>query len=388
MAMREPLQLKELAPLEFPRTHAALREGIAAGLSPGFVAGLWQLKDRRHAHVAAVGNRRAIPSAEPMLPDTTFDLASVSKVFGTAALAATLVERKWIQWNAPLKCFLPEFPTDDVLLSHLLSHTAGLSWWEPYWQKLRERFGDPLWRAPIADRQREMRRLMCAAPREARPGERAVYSDPSFMLLGFALEEATSMPLDSAIRDLVWSQMGIEMGEGKGAFYRRIDNSPENARLDFVAATEKDSWRGGLLQGQVHDDNCWAMGGYAGHAGAFGRAQDVLQFAARLVMGHFSRETLGAMWTRVPQPSGCERTLGWDTPSGAEPSAGRFFSPRSVGHLGYTGTSIWIDPEASLAVTLLGTRVHPDRNEERIQAFRKFRPRFHDALREDLRAQY
>ena len=138
-----------------------------------------------------------------------------------------------------------------------------------------------------------------------------------------------------------------------------------------------------MLQGQVHDDNCWAMGGYAGHAGVFGCAEDVLRFAARLLGGFFPKEILGALWTRVALPVGCERTLGWDTPSGLLSSAGKKASARMVGHLGFTGTSLWIDPVEGWAVTLLSNRVHPSRDNQKI---RSFRPVFHDTLAEELAA--
>ena len=144
--------------------------------------------------------------------------------------------------------------------------------------------------------------------------------------------------------------MGIET-----AYFRHVTDEPVRGRCENVAATEESAWRGGLLQGQVHDDNCWAMGGYGGHAGAFGTIRDVLQFARALYPigergGFLTSLTLKAAWSPVLHPPGCSRTLGWDMPSGQEPSAGRYFSSKSVGHLGFTGTSLWIDPEAGLAV--------------------------------------
>jgi CubicO group peptidase (beta-lactamase class C family) len=166
-----------------------------------------------------------------------------------------------------------------------------------------------------------------------------------------------------------------------GAEFRRVTRGVEESRIEEAAATENCPWRGGVLQGQVHDDNCWAMGGYAGHAGAFGAVRDVPQFSAELSTRFLSRETLQAAWTRVSEPPGCERTLGWDTPSGQDPAASSLFSPRSVGHLGFTGTSLWIDPDAGLAAALLSNRVHPSRENAGIKPFRA---RFHRALREDL----
>src|SRR5262249_54428427 len=150
----------------------------------------------------------------------------------------------------------------------------------------------------------------------------------------------------------VWEPMGVST-----AFYRRIPGASP-VPVETVAPTESCPWRERVLQAEVHDDNCWSMGGYAGHAGAFGDVRAVLELPRALYAGFLSRETLSAMWTRVP---GFDRTLGWDAPSGEEPSAGRLFSRNSVGHLGYTGTSLWIDKDAGLAVALLSNRVHPTR---------------------------
>lgn len=363
---------------QFPRTCKALESAVADGVAPGFVAGVYLASEPGIARVGATGQRRLIPSPQPMLPDTLFDLASVSKVVATATLAATLVDRGWIDWESPLEAFLPATRLKGVRLRHLLAHTAGLPAWQPLWQRLRDRFAPtPLYRVSVEERQAEMRRLVLEVEPEAPVDQKSVYSDPSFLLLGFALEEATGMPLDHAVPRFVWSAMG----EG-GLHYRRVERAPEASILDEAAATEKDEWRG-VLQGQVHDENCWAMGGYGGHAGVFGRAEDVLRVAAALLGGFLSPATLRAAWTRVASPVGCERTLGWDTPSGPASSAGRYFSTRSVGHLGFTGTSLWIDPEAGIAATLLSNRVHPTRDNVKI---RELRPRFHDALREDLAA--
>jgi CubicO group peptidase (beta-lactamase class C family) len=370
-------------PRRFATALEAMRAGVAEGVAPGMVAGLWDVREPGAIHVAAAGKRRVFPPqlpALPMLPETVFDLASLTKIMATATLAATLVDRRWISWNTPLGAILPQANHPGVELRHLMSHTAGFIAWEPLWERMRAKFGDvPLPHIPVAERQRAMREIVLALKPEVAPDERALYSDIDFLLLGFALEEVAGLPLDGAVRRFVWEPMGLET-----AFFAHVDDDPVRGRREDVAATEESAWRGGMLQGQVHDDNCWSMGGYAGHAGAFGTVRDVLQFARALYpglsgqAGFLSKETLHAVWTRVPLPPGCSRTLGWDTPSGDEPSAGRYFSKKSVGHLGYTGTSLWIDPEAGLAVALLTNRVHPTRDNNLIRAFRS---KFHDALR-------
>ena len=386
--------------IEFPTAAAVLERAVASGEIPGAVAGVeWGSgPGDRHGgsltaatapriplrRIAAFGQRRLIPSTQPMLTATIFDLASLTKIMGTAALTARLVDRGWIDWETPLHRLLPGAAPGlrgtTVRVRHLLSHTAGYTAWEPLWEKMRARFAPRLLtEVAVAERQLAMRELVLAIRPDAAPGDSCVYSDISFLLLGFALEEVLQMPLDLAVEREVFRAMGLR------AFYRRVDRElSRGGHDDRVAATEDCPWRGGVLQGQVHDDNCWSMGGYAGHAGVFGTAADVLDFA-RDIQGNFlSRATRQAMWTRVSAPAGCTRTLGWDTPSGPESSAGRHFQPGTVGHLGFTGTSLWIDREAGVTVTLLTNRVHPSR-ETSTAAIKRLRPEFHDAVREDLR---
>ena len=379
------LLLKELDAARFPKTQAVIRDAIRDGVTPGLVAGFWDARIPDEITVTAAGSRRKVPSEQPMEAGTVFDLASLTKIMATSTLAAVLVDRGWIRWDTRLSAILPGYPVrglrSEIELRHLLSHTAGFIAWRPFWEELRARFGDAaraptrLHEVPVADRQRAMRELVFSVEPEVAPGTRCLYSDVSFLLLGHALEEVTRMPLDRAVAEFVLKPFGMD-----GAFYRRVNADPSSGRLDAVAATEDCPWRGGVIQGQVHDDNTWAMGGYAGHAGLFGSIRDVLQFA-RVLPRMISPRTLREAWTRVDRPPGCPRTLGWDTPSGPDSSAGRYFGPGTVGHLGFTGTSLWLDPSAGLAVGLLTNRVHPSR--ENI-AIRQLRPRLHDALREDL----
>lgn len=362
---------------EFPNTWDVLRKGVALGVAPGMVAGCWDARRPDRFYATSIGHRRLNPTPQQMSVDTVFDLASVSKVMATATLAARLVDRRWIDWSTRVQALLPQFRFKEIELGHLLSHTAGFVDWVPLGKMLESRFApQPLHEIAISDRQKAMREWVYDLEPDRRPGEKAVYSDISFLLLGFALEEVTQMPLDRAVKSFVWDPMGI-----RGAHYLRIFANADRGARPEVAATELCSWRQAIIQGQVHDENCWAMGGYGGHAGVFANAHDVLQFAKALLNGFLSRETLHAFWTPVSRPSECTRTLGWDTPSGEEPSASRLFSQRSVGHLGFTGTSLWIDPQARLAVTLLTNRVHPTRENVKI---REFRPLFHQALRTDL----
>ena len=362
---------------QFPRTFEIVQSAVEQQVAPGFVIGVWQKKDPDLFYLGAFGQRRWVPSSLPLSVDTVFDLASLTKVVATAPLAAVLVERGWLSWDTPVVSILPEFGSAEVEVRHLLSHSAGFVAWKPFWQTLRDQLApggraSELEKVDLRVRQALMRKLILSEIPGEKPGTRALYSDVSFLLLGFLLEELLGRPLhDAALRDL-WRPLGL-MG-----FQFRPGHQPSEA----IAATEQCPWRERVLQGEVHDDNCWAMGGVAGHAGVFGTAEDLLKYIRCLVLGRFlSPRVLSAMWTPVATPQGCGRTLGWDTPSQENSSAGRFFSRNSVGHLGFSGTSVWYDLDAELAVVLLSNRIHPSRENGKMKSFR---PVFHDAVRTDL----
>ncbi|HWP34819.1 MAG TPA: serine hydrolase, partial [Thermodesulfobacteriota bacterium] len=217
--------------------------------------------------------------------------------------------------------------------------------------------------------------LVDATPLEALPGTRALYSDLGFVTLGAVLEAAGDAPLEALYRRYVREPFGLD----------ETDYAPRGAPPPWppgtaVAATEVSAWRGGVIEGEVHDDTAWAMGGVAGHAGLFGTARDLHRFAARwLAMaegaaGPLPRPLVLETFRRQGAP-GTTRTLGWDTPAPEGSQAGTRLAPVSIGHLGYAGTSLWIDPTRRLVVVLLTNRVHPTRENRRILAFR---PRFHD----------
>ncbi|OFZ84133.1 MAG: hypothetical protein A3K03_08380 [Bdellovibrionales bacterium RIFOXYD1_FULL_44_7] len=365
----------------FPLSTRVLETGLAEGVAPGFVAAYWDSSYPNKAFIAAKGYRRAIPSPLPVFADTVFDLASVTKVFTTATLITRLIEKKWLSWNTSLKSVLCDYPYPEIQIKHLLSHTSGLPAWHPFWEKIRATFNDKdktvLFKVPIEERQKEMKRLVFSIAPEYKPGEKVIYSDLGFILLGFVIEEIVSLSFDQAVRIHLWQPLGIN-----NAFFNRVDRSVEKGAIESAAATEVCPWRGGVLQGQVHDDNCWAMGGYAGHAGAFATASDLIYFSRELVSGFLSFETLSLISKRLKEPKGCERTLGWDTPSGPTPAFGKGFSPNSFGHTGFTGTSLWIDPDNGIVVALLSNRVHPTRENPKIKTFRS---NFHQALSQDLK---
>lgn len=297
--------------------------------------------------------------------ETVFDLASVSKVVGTTALAMLLYERGLLDLEAPVAGVLPEFARGDarrnrVTLRMLLAHSSGLPGYERLFQKARSR--------------EELLAAAFSLPLEAEPGARPVYSDIGFMVLGEALARIADEPLDSFCTREIFGPLGLA---------HTTYCPPPQWKTQIPPTVEDKEFRHRTIQGEVQDENASVLGGVAGHAGTFSTAGDVAVFAhCMLSAGRpiFRPQTVALFTTRESAPAGTSRALGWDTPSPPSQS-GKFFSARSFGHLGYTGTSLWIDPERQLSVTLLTNRTWPDCSSQRIKAVR---PGFHDTVIEAL----
>src|SRR5262245_56868460 len=248
----------------------------------------------------------------------------------------------------------------DVTLRDLLAHCSGLPAWRPFF---RDHEGRAAYESAIA-----------AEPLEYVPRTRSIYSDLDFMLLGFIVDGR--LPFVDRFA-LMLSRMGI---------VEEIQFTPPTLWHARIAPTEQDPWRGRLLVGEVHDENAAALGGVAGHAGLFGTAAAVGSYARHVLQvlagrsGAFRRETLEAFISRRADVTGSSRALGWDTMLPSSPCGGRM-SSQSFGHTGFTGTSLWIDPERGIYVVLLTNRVHPSRTNE---AIKQIRPAFHDAVLTEL----
>ena len=297
------------------------------------------------------------------VPDTVFDLASLTKVIATSSIAMHLMEDRRLSPDTPLSTLLPEW-TDrtpaPILMRHLLDHSAGLPGHAPLWETAAGRH--------------EFIGAIRTLPLEGAPGERSVYSDLGFILLGFALEEVAGWSLDAQFRRLADA---LALGD--------ISYLPPDSWRPRTAPTEFDRWRGRMLVGEVHDENAGALGGVAGHSGLFGTAAAVGRFA-QVVLRTFeavtplgSPATMRRMGARTGVP-GSSRALGWDTMLPTS-SCGTRLSPTAIGHTGFTGTSLWIDWERDVYVVLLTNRVHPTRTNTRLSAVR---PLVHDAVAADL----
>jgi serine-type D-Ala-D-Ala carboxypeptidase len=297
--------------------------------------------------MAAFGRLSYAPNAPHALIDTPYDLASLTKVLVTTTLVMQLVDAGRLEVEQPLSSLLPGFQgggRERVTLGQLLDHSSGLPAQLPLYRELR-------------GREAFLARLL-SVPLEAEPGTRSAYSDPGFLLLGAALEAHAGAPLDVLAGERILGPLGLAA----------TGYCPAPELCARIAPTEEDPWRGRLLQGEVHDENAWALGGVAPHAGLFGSAPDLARFARCLLAGgsldgvRLVREaTLRRFVARTGRPPGTSRALGWDTPSGPDSSAGRLMSTRAFGHLGFVGTSLWIDPEQQRYVLLLANRVHPTR---------------------------
>jgi CubicO group peptidase (beta-lactamase class C family) len=297
------------------------------------------------------------------LPETVFDLASLTKVIATSSIAMQLMEGPRLTPDTPLSTLLPEW-TDrtrtPILVRHLLDHSAGLPATAPLWQAATSRL--------------EFIEAIRALPVEQEPGSVSVYSDLGFILLGFALEEAAGESLDAQFRRLADA---LALGD--------ITYLPPASWRLRTAPTEFDESRGRMLVGEVHDENAGALGGVAGHAGLFGTAAAVGRFAQVVLRTFRSTTLLGSpgMMRRMAAPTGVpgsSRALGWDTMLPTS-SCGTRLSPTAIGHTGFTGTSLWIDWERDTYVVLLTNRVHPTRANGRLTAVR---PLVHDAVAADL----
>ena len=299
----------------------------------------------------------------PVDKETLFDLASLTKPLSTSLLLYTLFTQEQIHPEDRLaRVWQDELPFDkgQLTLRSLLNHSSGLPAYYPWFQEF----------APVQRQENKallMQRII-TAPLSAPP---QTYSDLGFMLLGNIVEQVYGQDLATAFREQISLPLGLE---------QELLFCPPAQR--DCAATEFCRWRGRVIQGEVHDEHCWLLGGQAGHAGLFGTLEGVLQLCEAILDQWIgtSSSPWGDFLSQGHIP-GCTWCLGFDTPSPGTSSSGRYFSPQSLGHLGFTGTSFWIDPDHEVIVVLLSNRVHPSRENKKIQ---QFRPIFHDLLMEEF----
>ncbi len=360
----------------FSEAFAVLENAIAQRAFPA--ASIAVTSHGKLAALRAFGAFNYEPGSPQVTTASVFDLASVSKAVATTSMAMILYQRGLLDLEAPIAVVVPEFAATgadsrrrEVTVRMLLAHSSGLPAYEKLFLRVKTK----------AD-------LLAAAfttPLTADPGARAEYSDIGFIILGIALERIADETLDRFCQRELFGPLGM----AHTAF------NPPAGWHDSIPPTADDvSFRHRIIQGEVQDENASVLGGVAGHAGLFATAEDLATFAHSLLQVAKTSatpalhkellrpETLALFTTREASPAGTSRALGWDTPSSPSQS-GKYFSARSFGHLGYTGTSLWIDPQRQLSITLLSNRTWPDCAN---QAIKQVRPRFHDAVVEAIDA--
>jgi CubicO group peptidase (beta-lactamase class C family) len=348
----------------FASAFELIRQAIA---DRAFPAASLAITHRGHlVGLKAFGRFTYEPDSLDATAASIFDLASVTKVVATTSMAMTLYERGLLDLDLPVVAAVAEFAGEDprrdaVTMRMLLAHSSGL----PAYEKL-------FLRAKTRD---ELLSAAFATPLIANPGAKAEYSDIGFIVLGVALERIAEESLDHFCQHEVFGPL---------AMTHTAFNPPSAWRASIPPTANDQSFRSRIIQGEVQDENASVMGGVAGHAGVFSNAEDMGTFAHTMLSGGrpiLRPETLALFTRRESSPQGTSRGLGWDTPSSPSQS-GKHFSSNSFGHLGYTGTSLWIDPERQLSITLLTNRTWPDCSN---QAIKQLRPKFHNAVTKSLK---
>lgn len=330
----------------------ALAEALETTRNPGAVVYVADL-DQTHVHEAR-GFRQLIPEKQPARKDTLYDLASLTKVVATTTAILLLRDGGQLRLRQPVTDFVPEHAFDGMTPYHLLTHTAGFIPWKPYYET-----------------ETSVEAMLALAAREgieARPGLRSRYSDFGYMLLGLIVETVAKERFDAFCRKEIFEPLGM----ARTAF-RPPDDWKEN-----VAATEDCPWRKRVIVGEVHDQNAWAAGGVAGHAGLFSTAEDLATFCRALLGGRILREGTVEEMTRLDLvPNYPWQGLGWQLDPWRDKATGYLPSRFAFGHTGWTGTSMWLDRSTNLFAILLANTCHPSAASRNNPEFRRI---VHDAI--------
>lgn len=360
----------------------AVEKAIDKGELPGAVILATQGEELRYEGV--FGASVISPQRRDAQRDTIYDLASLTKVMATTASVMRLVGESKLQLDQPVADLIPGFADhgkSEITVRHLLTHSSGLRPWRAYFADLREkelrRGGNLL--GTRAGRDAIVQRILRSALVHD-PGEASVYGDLGFIVLGAVVEQVTGESLDVYCARNIFEPMGL--------CDTRYLPIPNEGDLSRYAATEQCEWRDKIVWGEVHDGNAWAMGGVAGHAGLFGTADDVMRFGLEMLAASrgqsslFGQDVATEFFRRQELSPDSDWALGWDTPTAAVSTSGQHFSQRSVGHTGFTGTSLWIDLETGLVIVLLANRVHLLAKKSKFA----LRPLVHDAIAEAFSA--
>jgi CubicO group peptidase (beta-lactamase class C family) len=354
-----------------------IKDEIFPSAAVGISCGLGREKKEITFHC---GNATFYPQKRLLKKDNFFDLASLTKPLATTMAILCLIKDNKIEIEEKLSSLIEKKiggEKNKITTRHLLSHSSGFPAHREYFKILKKR--------PFNKNNDFVEKLILEEALEYKPGTLSLYSDLGFILLGRIIEKKVECSLEKYVEEKVLKPLGME----KNIFYNPLNGVKKNHNKTLFTATENCPWRKKVLCGEVHDDNCYTLGGVTGHSGLFGNIKGVLAYTGVIlemwkgVAKHpnINNEDLGVFLTRQQQIPGSSWALGFDTPAITESSSGNYLSKKSVGHLGFTGTSFWIDPEKNVVIVLLTNRVHPSRENTKIK---QFRPNFHDRIMEKL----
>ena len=369
--------------MDFHSVESALRQAVEEGVFPGAVVVVG--KDGKIVYEQAVGSRALTPHKTPMELGTIFDLASLTKPMATTVAFMLLVKEKKVRLDDLITRIIPMygvFGKNLTTFRHLLNHSSGLPAWKAFYEEIikNEKKGRINFIGSRAAKhyvyeQIHSERLLST------PGSKCLYSDLGFMLLGEAIEVLTGATLDRFCQERIFKPFGMRATGFVDLSQLRTQRL--QPVQEMIAPTEDCPWRKKVLCGEVHDDNAYAMGGVAGHAGLFSSARDVHTFLIRMGQCFYGKDPflpqalVQEFFKRDESSSEGSFALGWDTPSAERSASGHLFSSHSVGHLGFTGCSLWWDLEKNSHIVFLSNRVHPTRKNDKIK---DFRPAIHDEI--------
>lgn len=353
---------------QFNDIERVINKAIEDKVFPGAVVLVW--KDVKTIYEKAYGNYTYDESSQKVKTNTIYDLASVTKVVATTTAAMIGYDKKLFSLDNKVVKYIPEFGVngkESITIKNLLLHNSGLPAWKKFYGR-ELKYDDVI-------------KEIYSSDLEYKTGEKTVYSDLGIIMLGKVIEKVTGKSLDRYCEDEIFTPLKMN-----STFY-----NPNDSLKKLCAPTEMDNyWRMRVLQGEVHDETSAMLNGVAGHAGLFSTAGDIAKLMSVLMnKGNYNdlqfikQSTIELFTKRYSAES--TRALGWDTKSDSGSSAGKYFSNYSFGHTGYTGTSIWADPERNLFVVLLTNRVYPTRENTKIQIVR---PQLHDVIIKFLEKNY
>jgi CubicO group peptidase (beta-lactamase class C family) len=358
-----------------------LQKGVFQEVFPCAAAGIsFKYGKKKRKIISYYGNASLYPEKRKLKKNTYFDLASLTKPLATTMAILCLIKKNKIGIDEKLPSLLEKKIKDEkkkITVRQLLGHCSGFPAHRDYYKILID--------IPYKKRGDFIENLLLKEKIEYTPESKVIYSDLGFMLLGRIIEKKAGCRLDKFVKEKILQPLKLE----EKIFFNPLYEKTKTQRNKEFAVTEICPWRKKILDGEVHDDNCYAMGGVAGHSGLFGNIEGVTTYTDFILdmwkgntkHPNIENRDLISFLKKQKKIPGSSRTTGFDTISKSGSSSGKYFSEKSAGHLGFSGTSLWIDPEKEIVVVLLSNRVHPSRENTKIVQFRPF---FHDIILERI----